>query len=158
MDAGLNIIEGVRINLGDYMTDVKNNLDSNNIDYKIHDSGVDKNGTNSTIMYMEKHGVELSINNDEIVYIKSNNNNLNYVMELTEDTNAIFTLKEIKNKIAKEFNVSVNRIRVDEFDGSDIRASLTIKGDNGKQVKISLNRGIKNRVYMNTIKLINKTT
>lgn len=155
MDAGLNIVEGVRIRLGDSLTDVKNNLTKNNIEYKLHDNGEQENGLNTTIMFMEKHGVELSINNDRIVYIKSNNSNLNYIIELTEDANILFTLNEIKEQIATMFNVNIKNIRIDEFDGDNTRASLSVKDNDGKVVKISLVRGIKNRIYMHTIRLAN---
>ena len=155
MDAGLNIVDGVKIRLGDLLSDVKNNLTDNNIDYKIHASGKQGDGLSTAILYMEKHGVELSVKEGKIIYIKSNNSKLNYVIEITEDTDILFTLNEIKEKVALMFNVNIKNIRIDEFDGESTRASLTVKGTDGNTVKISLIRGIKNRIYMHTIRLAN---
>ncbi len=82
---------------------------------------------------------------------------MNYIIELTENANILFTLNEIKEQIATMFNVNIKNIRIDEFDGDNTRASISVKDNDGKVVKISLVRGIKNRIYMHTIRLANYT-
>lgn len=149
---GLNITESIRITLGENIKNLTDKLREENINFVIHqqNSGMVRN----TIMYIDKHGVELNTINDEIVFIKSSNTILNYIIDITETQDIIYTLNEIREKLSDRFNVTKREIKIDEFNGDTTSAKLSIVSAGKSKVGISIILGAYNKMYMDTLTLI----
>lgn len=159
MDAGLNIVSGVRVRLGDSLDLIKASLDEHNIAYSIpyqNEEGKDGLVRVNVVMFIEKFGVELNIANNRVTYIKSNNSELNYIMQLNQGMTAVSALSEIKRNIADKFNTDESSIRIDEFNGRTLDSSLSIPLGDGRKVKIMLIMGAHKKVYMSMIKLVTR--
>lgn len=153
MDIGLNIAEGVRVRVGDTIESIKDSMEEHGIEYSIPYESA--NGNNKEmIMFMEKCGVELNIINGKIVYIKSNNNESNYIMQLKDGMSPIEALMTIRKNLAGSFNINVSDIRIDRFDGKSMDSMLSIPISDEYKVKIELIMGIHQQVFMHSIALV----
>lgn len=152
MDIGLNIADGVRVRIGDTLESITKSMDDHKVEYTIpYKSG--NSGNIDMVMFMEKCGVELNIISNRIVFIKSNNTESNYIMQLTEDMTPVEALKMIKETLAESFNIKVSDIRIDRFDGRSLNSMLSIPISSARKVKIELITGIHNKVYMHSLEL-----
>lgn len=152
MDIGLNIADGVRVRLGDKIENIVKLLEEKQVDYTIPYKG--KTGSDiNMIMFMESCGVELNIFNDVITYIKCNNSESNYVMQLKNGMQPIDALLTIKQNLAREFNVSEGDIRIDRFDGGSLNSMLSIPITKTHKAKIELVMGAKQKIFMHSISI-----
>lgn len=152
MDIGLNIAEGVRVRVGDTIEKITSSMKEHNIEYVIPYKN--EVGANiDMVMFMEKCGVELNIYNGIIIFIKSNNNESNYIMQLGDSMSPVEALSTIKNNLATAFNIKPSDIRIDKFDGSSLNSTLSIPISNTEKVKIELIMGAHQKVYMHSIGL-----
>lgn len=152
MDIGLNIADGVRARVGDTIDKLTTSMKKHNIDYTIPY----KNAVGSNIdmvMFMEKCGVELNIYNNIIIFIKSNNNESNYIMQLNDEMSPVEALKTIKSNLADAFNIKASDIRIDKFDGTSLNSTLSIPISETEKAKIELIMGANQKVYMHSIGL-----
>ena len=153
MDIGLNIAEGVRVRIGDKIGIQTETMDKNGIDYSIpYKDDKDKNNV-SMVMFMEKCGVELNIINDVIVYIKSNNSESNYVMQVSDEMSPVQALLEVRKHLAENFNIGYNDIRIDKFDSNNLNSTLSIPISSVLKAKIELIMGAHKKLYMQSIGL-----
>lgn len=148
MDIGLNILDNLRISIGEDTESIIKALEKNRIVYSIP-----YNGEGHMIIFIETFGVELNTENNQVVFIKSGNSKLNYVMEIGMDTPSL-VLVEIREKLAKSFNLPVSKIRVDRFESTSYNSIMSIPYDKGKKVKISLVLGVNNGIYIEAMQLI----
>ena len=152
MDIGLNLAEGVRVRVGDTVDELKENMEEHSIEYVIPYETT--NGHNKEmIMLMEKCGVELNIVNDRIVFIKSNNTESNYIMQLQHGMSPIEALTTIRKNLAGSFNIDVASIRIDRFDGRSMDSMLSIPVSSSHKVKIELIMGVHQKIFMHSIAL-----
>lgn len=152
MDIGLNIAEGVRVRIGDSLETITSSMDEHNIDYTIPYKAQSRAGINM-VMFMEKFGVELNISDNKIIFIKSNNTESNYLMQLSDGMSPVEALLKIKNNMSTNFEVKQSDIRIDKFDGRTLNSTLSIPMVNGGKVKIELIMGAHQKVYMHSIEL-----
>lgn len=152
MDIGLNIANGVRVRVGDSIDDLTATMERHNVDYTIPYRSK-KEDKVDMIMFMEKCGVELNISDNIIIFIKSNNNESNYIMQLESGTSPVEALQNIKRNLAEAFNLETSDIRIDKFDGSSLNSTLSIPLDMSNKVKIELITGANQKVYMHSITL-----
>lgn len=152
MDIGLNIADGVRVRVGDTLESITSSMEEHNVEYTIPYSSEEGN-SKEMIMFMEKCGVELNILNGKIVYIKSNNNESNYIMQLKDGMTPIEALMTIRQNLAEAFSIQPNDIRIDRFDGKSLDSMLSIPISGTEKVKIELIMGVHQQIFMHSIAL-----
>lgn len=152
MDIGLNIADGVRVRVGDTLESITSSMEEHNVEYTIPYSSEEGN-SKEMIMFMEKCGVELNILNGKIVYIKSNNNESNYIMQLKDGMTPIEALMTIRQNLAEAFSIQPNDIRIDRFDGKSMDSTLSIPISGTEKVKIELIMGVHQQIFMHSIAL-----
>lgn len=152
MDIGLNIADGVRVRVGDTLESITSSMGEHNVEYTIPYSSEEGN-SKEMIMFMEKCGVELNILNGKIVYIKSNNNESNYIMQLKDGMTPIEALMTIRQNLAEAFSIQPNDIRIDRFDGKSMDSMLSIPISGTEKVKIELIMGVHQQIFMHSIAL-----
>lgn len=152
MDIGLNIADGVRVRVGDTLESITSSMEEHNVEYTIPYSSEEGN-SKEMIMFMEKCGVELNILNGKIVYIKSNNNESNYIMQLKDGMTPIEALMTIRQNLAEAFSIQPNDIRIDRFDGNSMDSMLSIPISGTEKVKIELIMGVHQQIFMHSIAL-----
>ena len=152
MDIGLNIADGVRVRIGDKIEDVTANMDKHNVEYTIPYKAQKGRDTNM-VMFMEQCGVELNIINKMIVFIKSNNTESNYIMQLMDGMSPIEALNKIRENLAESFNIKKADIRIDKFDGTSLNSMLSIPLTGTMKIKLELITGLHNRVYLHSLEL-----
>ena len=101
---------------------------------------------------MEYWGIELNAQNGYIVFIKSNNTELNFVMQITSNS-PIEALNIIKEKVAEKFDTDLSAIRVDKFNLETYESMLVIPVTNILKAKIELITGLNRRLYMKSLTL-----
>lgn len=153
MDIGINIADGVRVSVGDTIESITSSMEEHGVEYTIPYQS--KTGDKAEmIMFMEKCGVELNIVDGKIVYIKSNNNESNYVMQLKDGMSPIEALTMIRRNLAGAFNINPSDIRIDRFDGRSMDSMLSIPISNQDKVKIELIMGVNQQIFMHSIALV----
>lgn len=153
MDIGLNILNNMRISLGDTVENITDSLVKNNINYTIPYSSNNKDGSSNVIIYIESYGVELALQNGIASFIKTSNSKLNYIMQI-HNNSAVEVLREIKNNLSHNFNVPVDKIRVDRFEAKTFNSIMSIPYSETKKVKITLIMGINYSIFIETIQLV----
>lgn len=152
MDIGLNIAQGVRVRVGDTLDSVTNSLKVNKIKYEIPYQEESK-GKIDMVMFLESCGVELNINRGRLTFIKTNNNDANFIMQLEQGMSPVVALKTIKSNLADSFSISESAIRIDRFDGKSLNSALSIPMPSGEKVKLELVMGIHQKVFLHSIQL-----
>lgn len=153
MNIGLNILDNMRISMGETIESITNSLDSNNIGYTIPYSSSNKDGTSNVIIYIESYGVELGLTDNIVSFIKTSNSKLNYIMQI-HNSSAVEVLNEIKYNLSKNFNVPLEKIRVDRFESKTFNSIMSIPYSETKKVKITLIMGINYSIFIETIQLV----
>ena len=151
MDIGINVSENLRIRLGDKLDDTIERFNKENIKYTIPYRLEERNKSN-LIIFLEYWGIELNAQNGYIVFIKSNNTELNFVMQITSNS-PIEALNIIKEKVAEEFDTDLSAIRVDKFNLETYESMLVIPVTNILKAKIELITGLNRRLYMKSLTL-----
>lgn len=151
MDIGINVSENLRIRLGDKLDDTIERFNKENIKYTIPYRLEEKNKSN-LIIFLEYWGIELNAQNGYIVFIKSNNTELNFVMQITSNS-PIEALNIIKEKVAEKFDTDLSAIRVDKFNLETYESMLVIPVTNILKAKIELITGLNRRLYMKSLTL-----
>ena len=151
MDIGINVSENLRIRLGDKLDDTIERFNKENIKYTIPYRLEERNKSN-LIIFLEYWGIELNAQNGYIVFIKSNNTELNFVMQITSNS-PIEALNIIKEKVAEKFDTDLSAIRVDKFNLETYESMLVIPVINILKAKIELITGLNRRLYMKSLTL-----
>ena len=152
MDIGINIADGVRVRIGDKISDITSSMAVHNIEYTIPYKNI--NGTDiDMVIFMEKCGVEINVKSGHITYIKSNNSESNYIIQLENGMSAVGALNHIKNVLSQMFSIEASSIRIDKFDGKTMNSMLSIPFKSNKKVKIELIKGAHEKVFMHSIAL-----
>lgn len=151
MDIGINVSENLRIRLGDKLDDTIERFNKENIKYTIPYRLEERNKSN-LIIFLEYWGIELNAQNGYIVFIKSNNTELNFVMQITSNS-PIEALNIIKEKVAEKFDTDLSAIRVDKFNLETYESMLVIPVTNMLKAKIELITGLNRRLYMKSLTL-----
>lgn len=151
MDIGINVSENLRIRLGDKLDDTIERFNKENIKYTIPYRLEERNKSN-LIIFLEYWGIELNAQNGYIVFIKSNNTEFNFVMQITSNS-PIEALNIIKEKVAEKFDTDLSAIRVDKFNLETYESMLVIPVTNMLKAKIELITGLNRRLYMKSLTL-----
>lgn len=141
-EIGLNITENVRVNLKDNIDTLKKKLEQHNIEYAIPYEKTN-NGETDMVVVMRQCGMELTLKNGNIQFIKSNNSEVNTILEIDTDTNPVDALKAIKDEISKELSIESSALSIDKFDSNTFSSMISARIDDGKgKVKIELGVGV----------------
>ena len=151
MDIGINVSENLRIRLGDKLDDTIERFNKENIKYTIPYRLEERNKSN-LIIFLEYWGIELNAQNGYIVFIKANNTELNFVMQITSNS-PIEAVNIIKEKVAEKFDTDLSAIRVDKFNLETYESMLVIPVTNILKAKIELITGLNRRLYMKSLTL-----
>lgn len=154
MQVGMNIADGVRINIGDTYEAVKNNLDSCGVAYEIPYSETVGN-KRTLIVYMRSEGIELNITNEIVQYIHASNAKLNTLFKVEMGMKSQDTLKFIRNKLAEMFMMEPKKIRIDQFNSKSYATVIQIDADNLK-IRIHLDLNFANMLYIQTLRLLDE--
>lgn len=153
MDIGLNILDNMRISMGETIESITDSLTKNNIKYTIPYSNNNKDGTSNVIIYIESYGVELGLQDGIVSFIKTSNSKLNYIMQI-HNNSAVEVLREIKDNLSNNFSVPADKIRVDRFEAKTFNSIMSIPYSETKKVKITLIMGINYSIFIETIQLV----
>lgn len=157
MEVGLDILENLRISIGESVGDIIESLDNNGINYTIPKvSGLSVGDSDGTmIIFIESYGVELSIMDEEVVYIKTNNSELNYVTRLLEsDNRPLTTLKEIKSSLAIKFGIPEKSIRIDRFNTKTFDTSMSIPYRDEDKIRVVVVSRSDGTFHIETIQMV----
>ena len=154
MDIGLNIIDNVRISMGEDLNSIIDSLNSNDIKYSIPFSSDRKDGKSSVIIYIESYGVELALKDGIVTFIKTSNSKLNYIMQIHSDNSPVDVLREIRENLSDNFKIPIEKIRVDRFETRTFNSIMSIPYGENHKIKIVLIMGKNNSIFIETIQLI----
>ncbi|MBR1455429.1 MAG: hypothetical protein IJ593_12430 [Lachnospiraceae bacterium] len=154
MNIGLNILENVRISIGDSTNNIINKLKNSGINYKIISNKF--NTIDNYVIYIDKYGLEINSENDNIIMIKIVNSNLNRLITV-DSNNPIEMLNKIKNKIKELFDIQDERlINIYRFNSISSSSVVTIPYNENSNVTLNLVRGYDDAIYIEKIKVVKK--
>ena len=156
MDIGLNVLDNLRVSIGENIKDILGKLDDMEIQYIIPYKNTEDMRDSSYIVYIEKFGMELRLRYNRIIFIKTTNTELNYIMSI-ENKYPALVIHEIKSKLMERFEMSSkNDIYIDRFEAKTFNSVVTIPYNKTSKVKITLVMGNDNSIYLEKIELIHK--
>ena len=154
MNIGLNILENVRISIGDSTNNIINKLKNSGINYEIISNKF--NTIDNYVIYIDKYGLEINSENDNIIMIKIVNSNLNRLITV-DSNNPIEMLNKIKNKIKELFDIQDERlINIYRFNSISSSSVVTIPYNENSNVTLNLVRGYDDAIYIEKIKVVKK--
>ena len=156
MDVGLYISEGIRVRIGDTFSSITSKLENSKVDYKIpYDGTRDINKEKSIILFIEQCGVELTIVDKKVVYIKSYNDTSNTIIDLGDNNDPIIVLQSIILGVGDALGVDTKSIYLESFDSDNYTTTLKIKVDKSKFIRISIRGNKESKAYhINTVRLV----
>lgn len=157
MAIGMNISEKVCIELGEYKEQLLHDLDINKIKYTIPFDKTNKQNVKETIITIADLGVEVSVENDIVTYIKSAFNEYSSVDSLPTDTeiNVLEHIQKIKEKIQEKFQSEEDRykIKIERID-SETMFIMAIISNAYEKARITILMTADNNIFINTIRLL----
>lgn len=136
MEIGLNIGDGLYVTIGQTFDSIMKYLGENSIDYNIpFDNSSLDNSKKAVVLYIDKCGAELNIEENKVVYIKSMNYDENMILTLDEiSDNKVNVLNSILKEVMSKYAINRSDIRIDSYDTSNLNTVLTLKDS----IRISL--------------------
>lgn len=155
MAIGINVTENVIVELGEIKEQLLFDLDSDNVNYSIPFDKTNNDNIKETIITIDELGVEISVENDIISYIKSGNNsftNLDTIDDINE--NVLDHIQKIKGHIETRFSSSSEyTIKIEKIDTKTMNMTVILSSENEK-ARINVLRDGHGNVYVNTLRLI----
>ena len=155
MDIGLNIVEGLRISMGDSLENIVNDMNKSGVKYTIPFSST-VNGKSEIIILIESYGVELKMQNDAVSFIKTSNSQLN-LMATIKSTQPNEVLREVLDATAQRFDIPASKLRVDRFEAKTNNCVISIPYKRHEKIKMVFIMGGHNQLFVETIQLIPNT-
>lgn len=152
MNTGITINNNVTVYINEIKEILLHDLDMNNIKYEVIFDKVSKQKIKETIIHILGTGIELSIENDIIKYIKSDCNEYTKLYQVVEGHSKVNTIREIKEKIHNKFNNNPN-INIENINTDSFTMSVIIVEENHR-IRIHVNRDHSGNIYINTIRFI----
>lgn len=155
MKVGMSIANGVRINIGDQYEDLHKTLNQCGINYEI--PYTETHGkTQTMIIYMRSEGIELNVESNTVTYLHASNAKLNTLFNVETGMTSADTLKFIRDKLAKLFQVEQKDIRIDKFNSKNYSTVIQVMADNFK-IRIHLELSLANDLYISTLRLLDES-
>ena len=155
MRVGLNIAEGVKINIGDQYDTMQNTLERCGINYEVPYQ--QRNGAlQKIIVYMRSEGIEVNVDAGVVTYIHASNAKLNTLFNVETGMTSADTLQFIRNKLAELFQSDQKDIRIDKFNSKNYSTVIQVNTD-GLKIRIHLEANIANDLYISTLRLLKES-
>ena len=153
-EVGIKLNEWVTIELGEIKEKLLDDLSKHNIEFEIPFDKINKDGIKETIIHIKDIGTEISIENDIITYIKSNNNEFTH-LDTIEDiqTDPLKHIKTIQDKVKEIFNNNEFNIKIEKIDTKTMNITLIITYGI-KRARVQILRDNFGDVYINTLRAI----
>lgn len=153
MDIGLNINNKVKVKLGESLDTITNKLDEEEVNYKIPFKG-NNEAEQSIIILLEKYGVELTISDNKVVYIKSTDYGANILVAISLNDSPVEMLNIIRESLSASIGVDERHIAIESFDMAKLNTVFRIKVGE-LNVKISI-VCVRNNMYIHTVGIVYK--
>lgn len=153
-EVGIKLSDDIVVELGEIKEKLLDDLDTHNIDYEIPFDKLNKEGIKETIIHIKDIETEISVENDIITYIKSNNNKFTH-LDTIEDiqTDPLKHIKTIQNKVKEIFDNNEFNLKIEKIDTKTMNITLIITYGN-KKARIQILRDSFGEVYINTLRAI----
>lgn len=160
MRIALDLTDTFSVELGETREELIYKLDENKIDYTIpFDKTLDEldksnRAVKETIISIKEFGLEISIHNDIVVYIKERTGKNTAIYKISDkkqcSASDIIKVREI---IAAKFNVNSSNISIEKLNMKNLDTVIVIR-DNNKNIRVHLRMGIDRSVYISTIRYV----
>lgn len=155
MAIGLNISDNIRVELGEFKEQLVKDLNDNKISYTIPFDKTNKRNIKETIITITELGVEISVENDIVVYIKSASNQYSNVDTLTDDQeiSVLEHIATIKDKVNQKFNGFGEEYTI-KFEKIDTKSMnmVVILNSAYEKARLTILMDANRIVYINTIR------
>lgn len=154
MAVGIKLTNNVYVELGEIKEKLLSDLDKEKVNYEIPFDKLNKSGVKETIIHMKDIGTEISIENDIITYVKSDNNEFTH-LDTIEDikTNPLEHIKTIKEHVINAFGLMDNTVKMEKIDTETMNITLIITSKTDK-ARVQIIRDSFGDVYINTLRAI----
>lgn len=155
MSLGINIAEDVRVHIGEIKEQLLDELNNKNISYSIPFDKTNNDNVRETIITMRDPDIEISVNNDIVVYIKSDNTEFTCldVVEDISSVNIVEHIKTIQKHVVDKLGINEADIKIEKIDTQSLNMTLIINNNNNK-VRLQIVRDTFGNIYMNTIMVL----
>jgi len=155
---GLKLDNGVKISIEDRKEELVNKLEKAQVNFNIPFEKENNQGVKETLVTLEQYGIEITLDNEEVTYIKSASNEYSIIngIEIEENDSIDEQLKTIRDCIQKMYlQYSVRFERIDTK-SMNIAIVLTEKENQSDKLKVRItvimNRNKK--IFINTIRKV----
>lgn len=155
MSLGINIAEDVKVHIGEIKEQLLDELNNKNIAYSIPFDKTNNDNVRETIITMRDPDIEISVNNDIVVYIKSDNTEFT-CLDAVEDissVNIVEHIKTIQKHVVDKLGIEEADIKIEKIDTQSLNMTLIINNNNNK-VRLQIVRDTFGNIYMNTIMVL----
>lgn len=154
MELFLEIKDGVNLELCEIKEKLLNTLDINSIEYRVPFDKVNANNIKETIIQMPKIGVEVSVENDIVVYIKTRCTDFSKMAEFSiGSTTGIALVDEIKQKVLKMYHIDKKNMHIQTLNIKSMEIIIIVDTEFGKR-RIHILSNAMGEIYINTIAVI----
>lgn len=154
MELFLEIKEGVNLELCEIKEKLLQTLDVSGIEYRVPFDKVNAHNIKETIIQMPKLGVEVSVENDIVVYIKTRCTEFSKMAEFKiGTTTGIDIVDDIKQKIMCMYSIEKKNMHIQTLNIKSMEVIIIVDTELGKR-RIHILSNAMGEVYINTIAVI----
>lgn len=154
MEIGLYITDNVKVNIGEIKEQLLADLDSQGIHYDIPFDKINSAGVKETLITMREPDIEISVENDIITYIKTDNTKFSNLDKIeSADVNITDHIKKIQQKINDKFSTKDSTLKIEKLDSKTLNITLIIIQGNSK-CRVQIIRDTFGEIYINTIRAL----
>lgn len=155
MSLGINIAEDVKVHIGEIKEQLLDELNNKNIKYSIPFDKTNNDNIRETIITMRDPDIEISVNNDIVAYIKSDNTEFTCldVVEDISSVNIVEHIKTIQKHLVDKLGINETDIKIEKIDTQSLNMTLIINNNNNK-VRLQIVRDTFGNIYINTIMVL----
>lgn len=160
MRIALDLTDNFSVELGETREELIYKLDENKIAYTIpFDKTLDEldksnRAVKETIISIKEFGLEISIHNDIVVYIKERTGNNTTIYKISDNKQCSASdIVKVMGIIADKFNVSSSNISIEKLNMKNLDTIIVIRDDN-KNIRVHLRMAIDRSVYISTVRYV----
>jgi hypothetical protein len=146
-------VKDFKIVLGETREEVEERLTKAKIRYTVPFDRTNENNVKETIIHIGEYGIELSIENDIVNYIKSHSTTSNNIHKINlGSTMSVAEIKKVITEVAKQFNVSEEDITIRRIRLNSADIVMIIRDD--RRVRVHLMSDLSGNIYVSTLKYV----
>lgn len=154
MAIGIKLKNNMQIYLGEKRDILLAELDSCNIVYDITFDRPNKDNIKETIIHIKELGIEISIENDILQYIRAEDNDYTHIDKINNETDdKMQVIKNIQNKLLEKVCCGDYRISVEKLDMETMHMTLIITGSKEK-ARVQIIKDNFGDIFINTLRNI----